>query len=125
MSCSTIAIHADDILVGLPAIIPAVLTTGFGFAASHPNPALASLGHIGARIFAVITVVTGLPLVIWNIVKILLANLLNIATFGKCGPCIYLANRINTLSGTVIYAWARIISHPVMDNEEPNLALPR
>lgn len=109
MSCITFAKHVDDLVIGFPAIIPAVLTIGFGIMSKSKGKIASSLGHIGARTFGLITMVAGLPLIIWNIAKIIFANLLNMVTFGRCPPCVKLADWINHRSGLMIVGVAKLL----------------
>lgn len=96
----------DNIIVGLPALISGSCAVSLGFVAEKQNRVLAALGQIGARTFAVVTVLVGLPLLVWNVAKIILANLLVIATFGLSRRVNNLADYVTTQAQIALTAWA-------------------
>lgn len=105
----------DDIIIGLPSAISGGIGMLCNVAATTAKTKVgASFGHILGRTFSVIAAITGIPLLVWNLAKVIFANLLNILTLGFVRPFVRLAKLTTDRCADVFAMYGGIVMQPDM-----------
>lgn len=118
MTALTFVSHMDDVVIGLPALV----TGGIGYlcttaARNSSNQTLGSFGFIVGRTLSLVGLVAGLPLLIWNLAKVIFANALNILGFGSIPPFVHIAKIINDHTTKTILTFCLIIGQIELKDE--------
>lgn len=122
MTCLAIVKHADDITLGLPALI----SGGIGLiitnkARSTSSKIGASLGFILGRSICVIAALAGIPCLVWNVAKIIFANCINILTLGCIKRVVRFTKKMDEHITETLSLYAYLIIQPEWakdDNKE-------
>lgn len=75
--------NLDVILLSAPVLIPILTGIGFGHLQSYKNPVFKAVGYLGNRACVMLTVLFGMPVLLYSVAKFVLSKTLATLTFGK------------------------------------------
>jgi hypothetical protein len=119
MTALTFVSHIDDVVIGLPALV----TGGIGYLCTtagrnSSNQTLGSFGFIIGRTLSLVGLVAGLPLLIWNLAKVIFANSLNIIGIGSIPAFTQIAKIVNDHTSKTILIFCLIIGQVELKDDK-------